>query len=476
MESAGGERLTHRRAEPVTPPVRPGRIIEVEVSGLGHDGEGVGRHEGYALFVPGALPGDRIRARIGQVKKNYARGELVQVVRPSADRVPPQCSVFDQCGGCALQSMDYAAQLRWKRRQVVDALERIAGLKDTVVHETLGMTNPGNYRNKGQYPVASGSSGLTAGFFARGTHRVVDTVSCGIQHPLNNRIVAETLRLCRKAGISAYDESTGTGFLRHILVKIGFATRQAMCVLVTNGADFPGGADFGLQLHEAVPEVVSVMQNINVCRTNVILGESTRVLWGRETIEDELCGLRFRISARSFYQVNPVQTEVLYRKAMDYAGLGGAETALDLYCGIGTITLLLARQAAKAYGVEYVEEAVRDARTNAELNGIRNVEFRAGDAAAVLGNLAGEGVRFDVAVLDPPRSGCDAGVLRTLAGLGVPRIVYVSCNPSSLARDLKLLAGLGYGVDEVQPVDMFPHTSHVECVACAQFQPARASR
>lgn len=468
MESAGGEPLTHNRFRNAGLPVRQGQVIEIDIEGLGHDGEGVGRHEGFALFVPGGIPGDRIQARVGQVKKNYARGELVRVVRPSPDRVTPRCPVFDECGGCALQNMDYGSQLRWKRRQVADALARIAGLKDVTINETLGMEKPEEYRNKGQYPVAAGSEGLTAGFFARGTHRVIDTVSCGIQHPLNNRIVDEALRLCRELGLTSYDETTGAGFLRHILVKIGFATNQAMCVLVTSGEDFPGRPEFGAILHEAVPEVVSVMQNINTRQTNVILGEVTRLLWGSETIEDELCGLRFRISARSFYQVNPVQTEVLYRKAVEYAALDGTESALDLYCGIGTITLLLARQAKQVYGVEYVEEAVRDARVNAGLNGITNVEFRAGDAAVVLGNLAGEGATFSVAVLDPPRSGCEPGVLRTLAGLKVPRIVYVSCNPSSLARDLKLLSGLGYRVEEVQPVDMFPQTSHVEAVAMIQ--------
>jgi 23S rRNA (uracil1939-C5)-methyltransferase len=302
-----------------------------------------------------------------------------------------------------------------------------------------------------------------------------------IQHPLNNRIVSEVSRLAMEFGLDAYNEHTGQGFLRHILIKTGFETGEALCVLVTNGRDFPegdgdakdskvdrnsrrSGAEFGRRLQQAVPELVGVVQNINTQKTNVILGDETRTLWGRDALIDELCGLQFKISARSFFQVNPLQTAVLYNKALEYAALNGTETVLDLYCGIGTISLLLAGRSRQVIGVEYVEDAVVDARNNAEMNGISNVDFYAGDAGTVLENLAGEGINFDVAVLDPPRAGCDAKVLRILANLKVPRIVYVSCNPASLARDLKLLAEMGYGLKEAQPVDMFPQTSHVETV------------
>jgi len=464
----------------IKPPFRTGQMLELQIDGLGHDGEGVGRAQGFTFFIPGAIPGDQVLAVVKQVKKNYGFAEVVKVISPSPDRVMPECSVFGRCGGCALQHMDYQAQLRWKRQRVVDALQRIGGFSDPVVHETIGMAQPFRYRNKGQYPVTLSGEQLVAGFYAKGSHEVVACQDCLIQHPLNNRIVSEVSRLAMEFGLDAYNEHTGQGFLRHILIKTGFETGEALCVLVTNGRDFPegdgdakdskvdrnsrrSGAEFGRRLQQAVPELVGVVQNINTQKTNVILGDETRTLWGRDALIDELCGLQFKISARSFFQVNPLQTAVLYNKALEYAALNGTETVLDLYCGIGTISLLLAGRSRQVIGVEYVEDAVVDARNNAEMNGISNVDFYAGDAGTVLENLAGEGINFDVAVLDPPRAGCDAKVLRILANLKVPRIVYVSCNPASLARDLKLLAEMGYGLKEAQPVDMFPQTSHVEC-------------
>jgi 23S rRNA (uracil1939-C5)-methyltransferase len=465
----------------IKPPFRTGQMLELQIDGLGHDGEGVGRAQGFTFFIPGAIPGDQVLAVVKQVKKNYGFAEVVKVISPSPDRVMPECSVFGRCGGCALQHMGYQAQLRWKRQRVVDALQRIGGFSDPVVHETIGMAQPFRYRNKGQYPVTLSGEQLVAGFYAKGSHEVVACQDCLIQHPLNNRIVSEVSRLAMEFGLDAYNEHTGQGFLRHILIKTGFETGEALCVLVTNGRDFPegdgdakdskvdrnsrrSGAEFGRRLQQAVPELVGVVQNINTQKTNVILGDETRTLWGRDALIDELCGLQFKISARSFFQVNPLQTAVLYNKALEYAALNGTETVLDLYCGIGTISLLLAGRSRQVIGVEYVEDAVVDARNNAEMNGISNVDFYAGDAGTVLENLAGEGINFDVAVLDPPRAGCDAKVLRILANLKVPRIVYVSCNPASLARDLKLLAEMGYGLKEAQPVDMFPQTSHVECV------------
>lgn len=469
-----------------SPPLRSGQMLELQIDGMGHDGEGVGRAQGFTLFVPAAIPGDRVLAVVKQVKKNYGFAEVVKLINPSPDRVMPKCGVFDRCGGCALQHMDYQAQLRWKKQRVVDALQRIGGFSDPVVHETIGMAQPLRYRNKGQYPVALSGEQLVAGFFAKGSHNVVACQDCLIQHPLNNRIVKEASRLAKEFGLDAYNEQTGQGFLRHILIKTGFQSGEAFCVLVTNGRDFPegdgsakapnldrkrrGGAEFGRRLQQAVPELVGVVQNINTQKANVILGEESITLWGRDALIDELCGLQFKISARSFFQVNPLQTAVLYNKALEYAALNGTETVLDLYCGIGTISLLLAGRSRRVIGVEYVEDAVVDARNNAEMNGIRNVDFYAGDAGTVLENLAGEGINFDVAVLDPPRAGCDAKVLRILANLKVPRIVYVSCNPASLARDLKLLAERGYQLKEAQPVDMFPQTSHVEAIILLQRQ------
>lgn len=451
--------------ETVKPPVRPGQEIEVTVHGLGSSGEGVARYEGLTIFVPGGAPGDRLLARVQEVKRNYARAALVQVLEPSPDRVTPVCPVAGECGGCPLQHIAYEAQLRLKRQQVVDALERLGKLSGVTVHPTLGMAEPWEYRNKAQFPVGWRAGRVIAGFFAPGTHRIVDIERCAIQHPVANRILAAVKELAGRYGVPIYDEGTHTGVLRHVLARVGRRTGEAMAVLVTNGPEFPHGRTIARELMARIPELVSVVQNINPVRTNVVLGRESRVLAGRDSITDSIGDLEFSISPVSFFQVNPAQTEVLYGKALEYAGLTGSETVIDLYCGIGTISLFLARQCREVIGVEWVEEAVEDARENAARNGIRNVRFIAGDAAVEMPRLAAEGVRADVVVLDPPRKGCEEPVLQAIAQMAPRRVVYVSCNAASLARDLGRLAGMGYRTVEVQPVDMFPHTAHVECVA-----------
>lgn len=451
--------------ETVKPPVRPGQEIEVTVHGLGSSGEGVARYEGLTIFVPGGAPGDRLLARVQEVKRNYARAALVQVLEPSPDRVTPVCPVAGECGGCPLQHIAYEAQLRLKRQQVVDALERLGKLSGVTVHPTLGMAEPWEYRNKAQFPVGWRAGRVIAGFFAPGTHRIVDIERCAIQHPVANRILAAVKELAGRYGVPIYDEGTHTGVLRHVLARVGRRTGEAMAVLVTNGPEFPHGRAIARELMARIPELVSVVQNINPVRTNVVLGRESRVLAGRDSITDSIGDLEFSISPVSFFQVNPAQTEVLYGKALEYAGLTGSETVIDLYCGIGTISLFLARQCREVIGIEWVEEAVEDAWENAARNGIRNVRFIAGDAAVEMPRLAAEGVRADVVVLDPPRKGCEEPVLQAIAQMAPRRVVYVSCNAASLARDLGRLAGMGYRTVEVQPVDMFPHTAHVECVA-----------
>ncbi|WP_374712599.1 23S rRNA (uracil(1939)-C(5))-methyltransferase RlmD [Symbiobacterium terraclitae] len=453
------------RQETAQSPVRPGQEISVTVHGLGSSGEGVARYEGLTIFVPGGAPGDRLLARVAEVKKNYARAALVAVEEPSPDRVAPPCPVVAECGGCQLQHIAYGAQLRLKRQQVVDALERLGKLSGVTVHPTLGMEDPWHYRNKAQFPVGWRSGRVIAGFFAPGTHRIVDIEQCDIQHPLGNRIMAEVKALAGRYGVRIYDERTHTGVLRHVLARVGRGTGEAMAVLVTNGPDFPHGGEIARELMARIPALVSVVQNINPARTNVVLGRESRVLAGRGHITDYIGDLKFNISPVSFFQVNPAQTEVLYGKALEYAGLTGGETVVDLYCGIGTISLFLARQCREVIGIEWVEEAVADARENARRNEVHNARFIAGDAAVEMPRLAEEGVRADVIVLDPPRKGCDEPVLEAIAAVAPRRVVYVSCNPASLARDLGRLAGMGYRTVEVQPVDMFPHTAHVECVA-----------
>lgn len=446
-------------------PVHPGQVVQVEVRDLGHAGEGVGRYQDFTLFVPGALPGETVQARVTEVHKNYGRAELVAVEAPSPARVAPPCPAFAECGGCQIQHLAYPEQLRAKEAQVRAAVERIGGLRGVTVHPVIGMADPWHYRNKAQFPVGLSGGQLVAGCYARGTHRIVDVADCLIQHPTANKVLRAVREQVLRFGIPPYDEATHTGVLRHVLVRVSHLSGEAMCILVTRTAELPHDHELAGALMAAVPELASLWQNINPRRTNVVLGDESVHLAGRETLIDRIGDLRFHISPRSFYQVNPVQTEVLYSKALEYAALSGDEVAIDAYCGIGTITLFLARRAGHVYGIEVVPEAVRDARANADLNGITNVTFLEGDAAAVLPRLAQEEVRPAVVVFDPPRKGCDPPALEAAAAMGPERIVYVSCNPATLARDMARLAALGYRPVEVQPVDMFPHTAHVECCA-----------
>ncbi|ANE48664.1 RNA methyltransferase [Paenibacillus swuensis] len=497
-------------------PVEKNQEVTVEIFGLSHDGEGVGRAEGFTLFVQGALPGETVRAKVMKVKKQYGYAKLLEIQVPSAERTEAPCPIYKQCGGCQLQHMTYEAQLVHKRQQVVDSLERIGKLqvagfvtkKDEragdvvdaaavdvnvqtesneqgsgeanvrtenndygsgeagiIVHPTLGMQDPWRYRNKAQVPFGMEEGGLVGGFYAQGSHRIVDMEACLIQHEQNDDVVRQVKEIGRSLGVRAYDETSGSGLLRHVVVKYGFATGEVMVVLVTNGDRIPRVDEWIEGIRAAVPGVQSICQNVNTARTNVIFGGVTRVLWGRDVIHDTIGDVKFAISARSFYQVNPVQTEVLYGKALQYAALSGRETVIDAYCGIGTITLFLAQHAKHVYGVEIVPEAIDDARGNSLLNGITNATFAVGKAEEVIPAWKQQGIAADVVVVDPPRKGCDAVLLDTLLAMRPERIVYVSCNPATLARDLRVLADGGYIVAEVTPVDMFPHTVHVECVA-----------
>jgi len=476
-------------------PVRKNDEVTLDIIGLTQDGEGVGRADGFTLFVQGALPGERIKAKVLKVKKQYGYAKMLELLQASPDRVEAPCPIYRQCGGCQLQHMDYAAQLAWKRQHVIDSLTRIGKLRvadaagaaeaagdaggavgvvadGVVVHPTIGMAEPWRYRNKAQVPIGmaqadldDGAAGsLIGGFYARGSHRIIDMDACVIQHERNDEAVRVVKRIGTRLGIRAYDETTGRGLLRHVVVRTGFATGETMVCLVTNGTRIPRVDELVEGIRRALPDVRSIVQNVNTRNTNVIFGDETRVLWGSDFIFDELDGLRFAISARSFYQVNPAQTVALYRKAVEYAGLTGRETVIDAYCGIGTISLFLARRAGKVYGVESVPEAVEDARRNAALNGIANASFEVGLAEEVIPRWREAGIAADVIVVDPPRKGCDAKLLDTIVRMRPKRVVYVSCNPATLARDLAVLEAGGFRTMEVQPVDMFPHTGHVECV------------
>ena len=446
------------------PPVKVGETHTFDIAGLGHNGEGVGRKDDFTIFVSGGLPGERVTARIQIVKKQYAVAELQEIVTAAAERTLPPCPVYQACGGCQLQHLSYSGQLAAKRQQVIDAVARIAHMTDILVRPVLGALDPWHYRNKMQFPVGRENGAAIVGCYAAGTHDIIDTCQCLIQHQMNNRLAAAVKELMDELRISAYDETTGQGVLRHVLGRVGTATGEMMAVLVTATDDLPCQDQLINGLRKRVPELISVCQNINSRRTNVVMGERTHLLWGQETISDRLGDFVFRISPRSFFQVNTDQAKVLYDKALEYAGLTGRETVIDAYCGTGTISLFLARQAARVYGIEIVEPAIRDATINARNNNIDNAEFIVGDAVNVMPDLYRRGVRPDVVVVDPPRAGCDVKVLQTFAQMEPRRIVYISCNPASLARDLAVLDELGYAAQEIQPVDMFPYTHHVESV------------
>ncbi|OMF47034.1 23S rRNA (uracil(1939)-C(5))-methyltransferase RlmD [Paenibacillus peoriae] len=465
-------------AERTDLPVQKNDEAVIDIIGMNHDGEGVGRVEGFTLFVPGALPGEKARVKVLKTKKQYGYAKLLDIAQASPDRIAAPCAIYDQCGGCQIQHMSYEAQLGWKRQHVVDVLERIGKLsvngddgtsvdlphvQGVVVHPTLGMSEPWRYRNKAQVPIGVTEGGLVGGFYARGSHRIVDMNTCLIQDERNDEVVARVKEIGRMLGISAYNEETGRGLLRHVVVKTAFRTGEMMLVLVTNGRDIPHADAWIGSIREHIPHVASICQNVNTKRTNVIFGDETRVLWGRDVIYDYIGNVQFAISARSFYQVNPVQTEVLYSKTVEYAGLTGKETVIDAYCGIGTISLFLAQHADQVYGVEIVKEAIDDARSNALLNEMRNVKFEVGASEDVIPAWKEQGITADVIVVDPPRKGCDPRLLDTILEMKPERVVYVSCNPSTLARDLRILEDGGYKTVEVQPVDMFPHTVHVEC-------------
>lgn len=445
-------------------PVREGETVEVDIAGFGSFAEGTGRLGSFTVFVPGALPDETVRAKIVSVKKNYARARLISLISKSPKRVAPPFPLFERCGGCQSQHMSYEAELMMKRGIVEEALRRIGGLHDVPVHQVSGMDEPWRYRNKMQFPVGSGEGVVISGCFARGSHDIVDTEDCLIQREENNLILKATREAMKRLGIPPYDEDRHTGSVRHIMGRVG-AGGHSMAVIVTRSERLAYERELIKAIRAGVPGICSIQQNIQTYRNNVIMGRDTRLLWGEPFIREKIGTLTFRISPRSFFQVNTVQAGTLYRKVLKYAAPDGGETIVDAYSGTGTITLFLAKRARLAYGIEIVPEAVSDAVWNARKNGIRNVRFLNGDASKLMPRLLREGTRADAVILDPPRAGCSPDVLEAAASMRPDRIVYVSCNPATLSRDLALLTGLGYRAAEVCPIDMFPKTSNVESVA-----------
>lgn len=496
-------------------------ILTVTIEDIGNDGEGIGKVDGYTLFVKDAVIGDTVRCKIMKAKKNYAYGKLEEILVPSDMRVTPLCKFHRQCGGCQIQAMAYEAQLSFKQKKVKNNLMRIGGFQEgfleKVMEPIVGMENPYHYRNKAQFPVGTDRNGkLVTGFYAGRTHDIIANTDCALGVAENKEILEAVLRHMEQYHVPAYDEKTGRGVVRHVLIRKGFDSGEIMVCLVVNSR---GGMESGAvdnkkrgnapwrmesgvygyrkifpaqeELIEAlvkIPGMTSVSVSINTARTNVIMGDEVHTLWGKDKISDTIHvrngkdfsltnrGIVFHISPLSFYQVNPVQTEKLYSLALEYAGLTGKETVWDLYCGIGTISLFLAGAAKKVYGVEVIPQAIEDARENAAYNGIENAEFYVGKAEEVLPELyEREGIWADVIVVDPPRKGCDGKCLETMLKMRPERIVYVSCDSATLARDLKVLCDGGYEVRRVRAVDQFGGSVHVECVCLLVQTQYRAS-
>ncbi|MDN7243659.1 23S rRNA (uracil(1939)-C(5))-methyltransferase RlmD [Planococcus sp. N028] len=446
-------------------PVQKNDRLLVHVEDLTHDGAGVAKVEGYPLFIHGALPGEDVEVHVLKTLKSYGFAKMLEIKKASPFRVAAPCPVFDTCGGCQIQHLSYEGQMTFKRKLVRDAITRIGKLPDVPVHPVKGMENPWRYRNKSQIPFGTDNGRVVAGFFQTRSHDIADTDICLIQTPEADAIMAALKKNLPAMGIEPYEEETHRGMLRHVVVRKGRATGEIMVVLVTKKKKFPQAEKAIELIRTLVPEVTSIIQNVNSEKTNVIFGNETVTLWGNDVIEDRIGDVRFEISARSFYQINPIQTEVLYGQAMDYAQLTGNETVIDAYCGIGTISLFLAQQAKFVMGVEIVPQAIEDAKRNAELNGFTNTLFEAGPAEQVIPRWYKEGKTADVLMVDPPRKGCDEQLLRTILKQRPKRVVYVSCNPATLARDLRILEDGGYRTKEVQPVDMFPQSTHCEAVA-----------
>ena len=436
--------------------------INLKIDACSADGSGIGRHNGMAIFVPATAIGDDITAHILKVKKNYAFAKVESVLEPSPDRIVPQCPVYLRCGGCVFSHMKYEAEKQIKAAHVAECFKRIGGVTPEF-EPIIGAESDSRYRNKAQYPVSRENGEIKIGFYSPHSHRVVHCPDCLLQPEEFAGILGVFADYIEKYNVTVYDETAHKGLLRHIYIRKGTKSGEIMVCAVINGKALPAEQELAAALTEKESAIRSIIINSNTDKTNVILGKNCRTLWGSDYITDILCGLRFRISPLSFYQVNRNQAERLYGKAAEYAELTGKETVLDLYCGAGTIGLSMAKNAKEIIGVEIVPQAIEDAKINAEINGISNARFICSDAAKAAEMLKNDGIRPDVVILDPPRKGCSPEMLKTAAEMSPDRIVYVSCDPATLARDCAALLSLGYAPRKATPVDMFPRTGHIEC-------------
>lgn len=432
---------------------------EVDIQDIGINGEGIAKINGYTTFVKGALTGEKAKIKIVKANKDYGYGKLLEIVSPSADREEPICHQFGRCGGCNLQHLNYEAQLKHKLEMVKSTLKKQLGY-EPFIDEIIGMGIPYYYRNKAQYPVRNGK----IGFYLDRSHDLIENDVCYIQNELTDKLAKVAFQVLMNNGITSYDERTGKGTLRHIITRVGVNTDETMLILVTNGNKLRNQEKIIQEIVNIYPGITSIIQNINKDNTNVILGDECVTLYGQDFIIDRLDNYKFKISPLSFYQVNPLQTEILYHTAKEFAELTGEEAIFDLYCGIGTISIFMADSCKKVYGVEVVPQAIDNAKENAEMNEIRNTEFFVGEVEEVLPKLYQKEIKPDVIFVDPPRKGCDNTTLETMINLKPQKLIYISCNPATLARDLKTLTDACFEIDKIKLVDMFPQTNHVETV------------
>ncbi len=444
-------------------PLEKNQDIEIEITGITTEGSGVGHYDGVAVFVPNTAVGDVIECHIIKTKKNYAVGKIKSILKAAPSRIIPDCDVFSRCGGCSFRHMNYTAECEMKSQRVVDAFSRLGHIEITP-EKVIKSPRESRYRNKAQYPVRNENGKINIGFFAQNSHRVIHCGDCLLQPAEFSKITKVFEKWIQKNNISVYNEETHKGLLRHIYIRKAFKTDSIMVCAVINGHNLPKKDDLIIELLKCTKNIKSIVINENTNDSNVILGTKYKVIWGDEYIEDILCGIKVRISPLSFFQINRDQAENLYSKAKEYAKLTKDDILLDLYCGAGTIGLSMASEVKQLIGVEIIPEAVEDAKINAEINGITNAEFICGDAPEAASRLKERGIKPTVIIVDPPRKGCATELLETIREFSPDRLVYISCDPATLARDCAILKEKGYEVKKVTPVDMFPRTSHVESV------------
>lgn len=470
---------------------RLGQRLQLNIEDMAAGGESVGRSGNFVFFIPQGAPGDEVEVEITEVRKNFGRAKIVRIIRPSARRITPACPVYSNCGGCQYQHIAYDFQLQIKTKAVKDALGHLTKLAPIKVHPCRKMEHPWNYRNKVQTVISAKpflfagqdkpvleASGVVAptgsnrpafrpylGFYAQGSHRVVKIEECPIQDALNNKALQAAREAMEKLQWPAYNEKDGSGLVRYLMTRASLNTRQVLLVVVSAQPRLPNLQEFLNHVRRKVPSLVGVFLNFNPHQTNVVLGTRNQLLWGKDYLVEEVAGLKFQVSPTSFFQVNTKGLQALYEILDAYCDVRDKDQVVDLYCGVGSLSLFLAKKAKKVLGVDISAEAIEDAVVNSDLNGFKNTDFLAGSSEKVLPALYRKGQRFSLALLDPPRKGCELEVLQTIGRMKIPKVVYVSCNPASLARDLEILAGLGYTTHEIQPLDMFPQTYHVECVA-----------